>query len=121
MTTTAQYGIARKEIQPRRFRRWKTRADGVKQRYWHGSKKPTLSKPYPARFEFTGNPEDLWKAMMIGQDYVPKPEKRFVKVSAKKFVENPQDYADKGIWVKRQVESVPEEEETIWRRRRRRR
>lgn len=82
-------------------RYWKRRKDGVKQRYW---KKTTRTKKAveSGRYEFHGKSKDLYKAVVLAHRLVPK---GFIDVSAKKFLEQPDEYGFEGGWIDREVKS----------------
>jgi hypothetical protein len=54
------------------------------------------------RFEFHGKGKELYQAVIRATRYIPK---GFVDVSAKDFVEKPEDYGFKGQWVDWEVAS----------------
>ena len=54
------------------------------------------------RYEFWGKGKDLYKAVVKAQEYVPK---KFVNVSAEKFVAHPENYGHPGEWIDKEVES----------------
>jgi len=59
------------------------------------------------RFELHGTGWVLYKAIALikGRQLVPKAHKRFVDVSARKFLEHPERYSDEGSWIESEVES----------------
>ena len=82
---------------------WKTRVDGVKQRYWvrTGNKE---FKTFSDRFEFYGTGRDLQMAVAMTFDNLV-PKKKFQKIAARDFVNNPYQYARVGYWKWKEVES----------------
>lgn len=96
----AMYGTFEANV-PVKQRYWKRRIDGIKQRYW---KKTTRTKKaeVSGRYEFSGTKKDLYKAVVKAQELVPK---KFVDVSAKKFLKNPEKYGVKGSWIEKDVSS----------------
>ena len=86
---------------PVKQRYWKKRKDGVKQRYWKTTKKTKLAEA-KGRFEFSGKGKDLYKAVMVAHDVVPK---GYVKVDAERFLKSPDDYSSEGVWIKKEIES----------------
>jgi len=86
---------------PVKQRYWKVRKDGVKQRYWKKTRR--LKKVVQSgRYEFHGKGKDLYKAVILAHQYMPR---GFVHVSAKKFLENPEKYGYEGEWIEKEVES----------------
>lgn len=61
---------------------WKTRKDGVRQRYWTST-----------RFEFKGTGSNLRKAFTLALDKKYVPKMRYVKVGAAAFMRSPNRYA----------------------------
>jgi hypothetical protein len=96
----AIYGSFRARV-PVRQRYWKRRRDSVKQRYWITTKK-TKVVVSDGRYEFSGNSKELYKAVVLAHRYMPK---GFVTVSARKFVENPEEYGFEGRWIEREIDS----------------
>jgi hypothetical protein len=86
---------------PVRQRYWIKRADGVFQRYWKQTKRMRAAD-MSGRYEFWGKGKNLYQAVVNAHRYVPK---RFVNVSAEKFVEHPEHYGYQGKWIERQIES----------------
>jgi hypothetical protein len=82
-------------------RYWKTRSDGVKQRYWKKVIRP-VRKKQSGRYEFSGSGKTLYKAVVKGHKLVPK---KFVDVEAKTFLEHPEEYGQEGYWSEREIES----------------
>jgi hypothetical protein len=82
-------------------RYWHKRKDGVRQRYWH---KTTRMKKVEkkGRFEFHGTGRDLYKAVVEAQNTMPK---GYIDVSAKEFLEHPEDYGVEGSWIESYVVS----------------
>jgi hypothetical protein len=115
MAKIAVYGVyeTKKKVPvPQRF--WKTRrayaymragklvkVPAGKRRYW---KKVMRTKwvEGKGRYEFEGKGKDLYKAIVKAHEYMPK---GYVKVEAKKFLDNPEQYGEKGRWIERDVES----------------
>lgn len=97
---------ARMEVKvPVRQRYWKKRSDGIKQRYWKTTKRTKKAVLPEGRYELHGRGRDLRKAVPLAYRYVPK--RRFVKVSAAKFLEEPDRYSQEGRWVEKPtIESV---------------
>ena len=83
---------------------WKTRKDGIKQRYWVQSGRTEIQS-FSGRFEFHGTGRNLARAVMMTDHLVPRPRKRFQVVSAKEFLSKPYKFARQGYWVMREVES----------------
>ena len=54
------------------------------------------------RYEFEGKGKDLYKAIIKGQEIMPK---GYVIVEADKFLENPEKYGSKGFWIEQEVKS----------------
>jgi hypothetical protein len=54
------------------------------------------------RYEFYGKGRDLYKAIVISLNIVPK---GFVDVSAERFLRDPMRYGYEGKWIDREVES----------------
>lgn len=96
----AVYGTYEAKVHVRQ-RYWKRRKDGIKQRYW--KKTSRLMKVFKSgRYEFHGKGKDLFKAVVKAQKRMPK---GYLRVSAEKFLENPEDYSVEGEWVEREIES----------------
>jgi hypothetical protein len=55
------------------------------------------------RYDFHGTGRDLYRAIMLAHEIVPK--RRFVRVSAIAFLANPYRYGERGYWIDREVES----------------
>lgn len=57
-------------------------------------------RAYSARFEFSGSGKDCQRAVVKVYDegWVPMKEDAFVRCSARQFLRNPEDYAEKGTW-----------------------
>ena len=83
-------------------RYWHVRKDGIRQRYWHKTKRMKKVIRTDARFEFTGTGKDLFKAIAAARGRVPLD---YIEVEAKKFLENPKDYSERGRWVEWKVNS----------------
>jgi len=96
----AVYGSYEAKV-PVRQRYWKRRVDGVKQRYW---KKTTRMKKVEmkGRYEFHGKGRDLYRAVVKAHQLMPR---RFVDVSAERFLKHPERYGIEGSWIDREVES----------------
>jgi len=82
-------------------RYWKRRKDDILQRYW---KKITRKKKVvmSGRYEFYGKGKHLYTAIKVAQRVVPK---RFITVSAEKFLKKPYDYGYEGNWIEKEIES----------------
>jgi hypothetical protein len=96
----AVYGTVEARV-PVKQRFWKRRRDGIKQRYWKKTKS-TKKAEMSGRYEFSGKGKDLYKAVRKAHEIVPK---GFVKVSAEKFLKNPERYGSEGSWIDREIES----------------
>jgi hypothetical protein len=96
----AVYGTYEARV-PVRQRFWKLRNDGVRQRYWKNTTR-TKKAVMKGRYEFSGSGKDLYKAVVEAHDTVPK---GYVRVSADKFVKNPDKYGYEGTWIDREVQS----------------
>lgn len=96
----AVYGSYETKV-PIKQRFWKRRSDGIKQRYWKVSKKHKKTV-MSGRYEFNGSGKDLYKAIVEAYKTVPK---GFVRVSAEKFLRNPDRYGSEGSWLDREVAS----------------
>jgi hypothetical protein len=57
-------------------------------------------KGYSARFEFSGSGKDCQQAVVkvYNESWVPRKEDAFVRCSARQFLNNPEEYAEKGAW-----------------------
>jgi len=101
----AIYGRYKANV-PVKQRYWKRRIDGIKQRYWKKTKRMKKAT-IRGRFELHGTGWVLYKAIALikGRQLVPKAHKRFVDVSARKFLEHPERYSDEGSWIESEVES----------------
>ena len=88
----AVYGAYEAKV-PVRQRYWKRRKDGIKQRYWKKTKRMKKAVRSDARYEFRGKGRDLYKAVILAHRYMPK---GFVEVSAKRFLERPEEYGFEG-------------------------
>ena len=105
----AVYGTYEAKIPVRqRYWKWiyhrKGPAAGQKwyrRRVW---KKTTRTKKMvmSGRYEFHGKGRDLYKAVVKAHRFVPK---RFVDVSAEKFLETPEKYGSEGFWTWIEIES----------------
>jgi hypothetical protein len=86
------------------FHRKGTKAGGrwYKKRVWKKTKRMKKVIVSSARYEFEGRGKDLYKAVFLAHQYMPK---GFVDVSARKFVEHPEEYGFEGSWIDREVES----------------
>lgn len=51
------------------------------------------------RYEFAGNGRDLYRAIIVAHQIVPR--ERFVTVSARKFLDDPFTYGKRGYWIDR--------------------
>jgi hypothetical protein len=58
---------------------------------------------YSPRYDFYGSGKELYKAIFLAHRIVPK--KRFMRLSARDFVNNPYRYGWKGYWLDREVNS----------------
>ena len=96
----AIYGSFRARV-PFKRRVWKTRKDGIRQRYWKKTK-GTKTVEAKGRFEFHGKGRNLYKAVVKAHEIMPK---GFVDVSAEEFLKHPEVYGFKGEWIDREVES----------------
>ena len=101
----AIYGRYKAKV-PVKQRYWKKRIDGVRQRYWKKTKqmkKATIR----GRYELHGTGRTLYKAIALikGRQLVPKTPRRFVDVSAQRFLEHPERYSDEGTWIDLEIES----------------
>ena len=97
----AMYGTYRTRI-PEKELRWKTRRDGIRQRYWYNTGKID-EVILDGRFEFVGTGRDLYRAvnLAITRYYVPR--NQFMVVPADEFLENPMKFSRKGVWIMRDV------------------
>jgi hypothetical protein len=86
---------------PVKQRYWKKRKDGIRQRYWKRTKR-LKRVVMSGRYEFYGKGKDLYKAILIALNIVPK---EFVDVSAEMFLRDPLSYGYEGKWIDRTVES----------------
>lgn len=82
-------------------RYWIKRIDGIRQRYWEKTAR-TKAVDKSGRFEFSGSGEELYEAVVLAHRYVPD---GFVSVSAREFIENPEEYGSEGDWIEKDVES----------------
>ena len=82
---------------------WKTRVDGIKQRYHVKSGKKEL-KTFTDRFEFYGNGRDISMAVAMTFDHLV-PKRPFQVIDARDFLNNPYKYAKYGFWVTKDVQS----------------
>jgi hypothetical protein len=57
-------------------------------------------RAYSARFEFSGSGKDCQRAVVkvYNEGWVPRKEDAFVRCSAKRFLRNPEEYAEEGAW-----------------------
>jgi hypothetical protein len=97
----AMYGTYEAK-EPVKQRYWKRRIDGIRQRYWKKTKQ-TRKVVREGRYEFHGSGKDLYKAVVKALKTVPK--RRFVDVSAEKFLKHPERYGIEGEWIDVIVES----------------
>ena len=96
----AVYGAYQARV-PVKQRFWKTRIDGIRQRYWkRTSRKKTVEMK--GRYEFHGKGKTLYEAVIKAHRVVPK---GFVNVSAEKFLKHPEKYGFEGEWIDREIES----------------
>jgi hypothetical protein len=86
---------------PVKQRYWKKRKDGIRQRYWKITKR-TKKVVMSGRYEFSGKGKDLYKAILMALNVVPK---GFVDVSAEMFLRDPLRYGFEGKWIDRTVTS----------------
>ena len=102
------YKTTKKVLVPQRYWKWIFHNKGTlagkkwyKRRVWKKAKrlKKVVGK---GRYEFHGSGKDLYKAVLKAQSYMSK---GYVDVSAKKFVECPEEYGFEGEWIDREVES----------------
>jgi hypothetical protein len=101
----AIYGRYKAKV-PVKQRYWKKRIDGVRQRYWKKTKRMRKAT-IRGRYELHGTGRTLYKAIALirTRQLVPKAYRRFVDVSATKFLEHPEEYSDEGSWIESEVES----------------
>ena len=101
----AVYGIYMAKV-PVKQRYWKRRIDGIKQRYWKKTKRMKKAT-IRGRYELHGTGRTLYKAIALikGRHLVPKAHRRFVDVTARKYLEHPERYSDEGSWIESEVES----------------
>ena len=92
-----------------RFWKWirhrkgpKTGQKWYKRRVWKKTKRMKKTVRSDARYEFQGRGRDLYKAVVLGHHFMPK---GLVDVSAKRFLEHPEEYGFVGEWVEKEVES----------------
>jgi hypothetical protein len=83
---------------------WKTRRDGIRQRYWMKTGKTEI-RDFSGRFEFYGTGKDLYRAVMMTDHLVPRINKPYQVVSAKDFIKNPHRYSQVGYWTNQEVVS----------------
>jgi hypothetical protein len=55
------------------------------------------------RYDFNGSGRDLYRAIVLAHEIVPK--RRFVRAPASEFLANPYRYGEEGYWIDREVES----------------
>ena len=96
----AVYGAFQAQV-PFKQRVWKTRKDGIRQRYWKTTRR-TKRVEAKGRYEFEANGKELYRAVVKAQEVMPK---GFVSVSAKQFLQHPEKYGHSGSWIERDVES----------------
>lgn len=96
----AVYGRYEAKV-PVKQRFWKTRNDGIRQRYWKKTSR-TKKTSMSGRYEFSGSGKALYMAVVKAHEIVPK---GFVHVSAEDFLSNTQRYGFEGVWIDREVES----------------
>jgi len=72
-----------------------------KQRYWKTIKR-TRKVIMSGRYEFHGRGRDLYKAVVKAHRIMPR---KFIDVSAEKFLEHPEKYGIEGEWIDKEVES----------------
>jgi hypothetical protein len=91
-----------------RYHKWIYRRKGAKagQRWYKRRVWKTTSRMKKVvtsgRYEFYGKGRDLYKAIVISLNIVPK---GFVDVSAERFLRDPMRYGYEGKWIDREVES----------------
>lgn len=78
-------------------RYWKTRKDGVKQRYWI---KVTRQQRYRkgVRFDIEGSGKELYKAIKFVMRKRLVPRERHIEVEAEEFLRHPYWYSELGEW-----------------------
>lgn len=96
----AMYGVYNIRV-PVRQRVWMKRKDGVRQRYWKTTRRLKTVRG-TGRYEFYGKPKELALAIRKAYRFLPR---KFVTVSAMKFVRHPEKYGFEGKWLERTVDS----------------
>lgn len=84
---------------PVKQRYWKRRVDGIIQRYWKTIRRMMNAVMKEGRYEIHGQGKELYKAVRLAHLLVPR--KRFVTVSAQRFLENPMKYGQEGMWIEK--------------------
>lgn len=85
---------------------WKTRRDGIKQRYHYKAYRPSMTRPEQFRFDLGGRGLELRKsvALILQHDYMPR-DTSYLTVSASEFNSNPDKYATIGKHIHAEVKS----------------
>ena len=100
VSSIAIYGSFHNKVEfSQRF--WKKRKDGIRQRYWKKIQRKTKPES-KGRYEFSGRGKDLYKAIVKAHEVMPK---GYVSVEAKKFVEKPEKYGKRGVWIDKEIQS----------------
>jgi hypothetical protein len=73
-----------------------------KRRVWKKPKGRYKKAMLKGRYEFHGRGRDLYKAVILAHQYMPK---GYIDVPAEKFLRSPETYGSEGEWIDFEVES----------------
>jgi len=108
------YIVMRKAKNPQKGKvlRKKVRKDGVVQRYWYRARTATEKSwagheevRQEGRFEFSGIGKDIYRAIIKAKREYWVPLDQYQELNARDFLENPERFAEKGVWAWFNVQS----------------